>query len=450
MTSPKYHLRNRNNQTSSIQLRLHIGGKRHDYNIGASIITALWDTATQRPTTSRTAIAKHTNSHPNLYAEIDAVKERIKEIDTIIGDLEREAIRARKSLVWPEIKTALDQFIKAPHVNAKAKEKTIIHFFDDYTAKFVSEIETGERTYLTSNGAKKRYTETSTRSYKTFLKTFIQWQKENKQRPRMNDMTTNWYEYYVDSLRDQDRATNYIGKKIKEIKKILNAAYEEGHHTNTDYKKKAFKKISEVKQAIYLTVEELERLYNLDTYERPSDKIVKDLFLVSAFTALRWVDVVNLDPSDFKEDDGKHYLIKFNKKTGSKTYVPVHPIALAIAKEYNLAIPEISNQYCNQRIKEIAKAAKIDDLVTLKKNEKGLTTYIKKPKYELVGMHTGRRSAATNMYLAEIDTLTIMAATGHKDEKTLMTYVKATGEDLAKRAVKNKYFDYKPKMKVVK
>ena len=53
------------------------------------------------------------------------------------------------------------------------------------------------------------------------------------------------------------------------------------------------------------------------------------------------------------------------------------------------------------------------------------------PKYELISSHTCRRSFATNLY-GIIPTMTIMAITGHKSERTFLNYIKVTPAQHAK------------------
>ena len=50
-------------------------------------------------------------------------------------------------------------------------------------------------------------------------------------------------------------------------------------------------------------------------------------------------------------------------------------------------------------------------------------------KWELISSHTCRRSFASNLFLQGIDTRLIMSATGHKSEKQLLGYVKATQQE---------------------
>jgi integrase len=52
-------------------------------------------------------------------------------------------------------------------------------------------------------------------------------------------------------------------------------------------------------------------------------------------------------------------------------------------------------------------------------------------KYQLVGMHTGRRSFATNMYKRRFPTIAIMRLTGHTTESNFLKYIKVSPEENA-------------------
>jgi integrase len=62
-------------------------------------------------------------------------------------------------------------------------------------------------------------------------------------------------------------------------------------------------------------------------------------------------------------------------------------------------------------------------------------------KYELVSTHTARRSFATNLYLADIPSITIMKMTGHKTEKAFLRYIRLTQEQNANKLLHHPFFN---------
>ena len=61
-------------------------------------------------------------------------------------------------------------------------------------------------------------------------------------------------------------------------------------------------------------------------------------------------------------------------------------------------------------------------------------------KWTRIGSHSGRRSAATNMFLAGIPALRIMKITGHKTEAAFMHYIGLTKEENAAVLAGNMFF----------
>ena len=99
-----------------------------------------------------------------------------------------------------------------------------------------------------------------------------------------------------------------------------------------------------------------------------------------------------------------------------------------------------SNQKFNDYIKEVSKLAGIKEAVKVEQTKGDLTTKKSEPKYKLVTSHTARRSFATNAYLADIQTISIMGITGHKTEKAFMKYIKISQEDNARKLMYHKFF----------
>ena len=69
--------------------------------------------------------------------------------------------------------------------------------------------------------------------------------------------------------------------------------------------------------------------------------------------------------------------------------------------------------------------------VRIVENRAGKATTLIYKKYQLVGMHTGRRSFATNMYKRRFPTIAIMRLTGHTTEANFLKYIKVTPEENA-------------------
>jgi integrase len=112
-----------------------------------------------------------------------------------------------------------------------------------------------------------------------------------------------------------------------------------------------------------------------------------------------------------------------------------------ILVKYNNELPKgFTNQGINRELKEIGKAAGINEKVSICLTRGGVRTDTLYIKHDLITSHTARRSFATNAYLAGIPTISIMKITGHKTEKAFMRYIKISQEDNANKLAEHPYF----------
>jgi integrase len=114
--------------------------------------------------------------------------------------------------------------------------------------------------------------------------------------------------------------------------------------------------------------------------------------------------------------------------------IPIHSSVEKILKKYNGVLPpSLSNQKTNDALKEVGKKLPSLQKTTSRTFTKGGVKETKTfQKWELLSSHTARRSFATNEYLAGMQTLTIMAITGHRSEKSFLKYIKLTPNEHAR------------------
>ena len=114
------------------------------------------------------------------------------------------------------------------------------------------------------------------------------------------------------------------------------------------------------------------------------------------------------------------------KKTQEVKHHPVPPIVLEIIDRRGGLPPKMAEQKINVTIKEIGEFCGFDEKVTIKKTIGGANKTIRVMKFDLIKSHTARRSFCTNAYLGGIDTITIMALSGHRSERNFLKYVKVS------------------------
>lgn len=219
---------------------------------------------------------------------------------------------------------------------------------------------------------------------------------------------------------------NYTGKLIKDLKAFLNWATEAGYNTKMDFKKKSFKKLKEEPEIIFLSWEELLKLYNAKfTKKEVEFEKVRDLFCFASFTGMRFSDVIVLE----KRNIHNGYISYRVEKTEQVNNIPLNPYSEAILKKYSKlpgekALPYISKMEINDLLKDILKKLKFNRVVEQVhyQGPKRIKTVL--PLHEIVTFHVSKKTFMTNFLAKGGSLLTAMSITGNKDFKTAKRYYK--------------------------
>ncbi len=233
---------------------------------------------------------------------------------------------------------------------------------------------------------------------------------------------------YVNYLRDKkDLRNSTIGKQIGFLKWFLRWAFKKGHHNNNAFETFRPKLKNTKKKVIFLTWEELNKLRD---YQIPITKQylerVRDVFLFTCFTGLRYSDVFNLKTSDIKDN---HIEIT-TVKTADSLIIELNNHSKSILEKYkevhfenNKVLPVITNQKMNEYLKELAELAEINEPVgeTYYKGNQRIDEVT--PKHALLGTHAGRRTFICNALSLGIPPQVVMKWTGHSDYKAMKPYI---------------------------
>ena len=227
---------------------------------------------------------------------------------------------------------------------------------------------------------------------------------------------------------------NTAAKCINTLVTILGAAEAEGYHNNMKCLSRQFRAKRKDVDNIYLTKEELTAMMEADiSHLTKLHEVARDIFMVGVYTAQRVSDYNNIAPENIiVRPDGSTIIRVRQKKTGAWVSIPVKDELKQILKKYDYRLPHVSEQAINLYIKEVAKAAGIDEQVTVESTAGGRVTLQMRPKYELVQSHTARRTGATLMYLAGMDVFNICMMTGHSSVAMLKKYIKASDLERAR------------------
>lgn len=162
----------------------------------------------------------------------------------------------------------------------------------------------------------------------------------------------------------------------------------------------------------WLSNEEIERIMKTPIANR-SRNFVRDMFILSCYTGLAYVDVKNLKESNIKKmEDGNQWIVINRQKTGTASYIPLLDIPLRIIEKYRGTGKDgklfnlMRSAGVNLYLKDIAKACGID---------------------KRISYHQSRHSFTTSVCLSQgvpIETLSQML--GHTNIKTTQIYAEVT------------------------
>lgn len=285
----------------------------------------------------------------------------------------------------------------------------------------------------------------SEETIKSFKNTFVVLKKLNQHRGigiSFRHINISFYNELVTFCEGLEYSLNYIGKIIKNLKTFLK--YAERHYKvqlPDDYVPEDFVVLQEEADDIYLTNEELMILYHLDLNGRGvRHEKARDLFLIGAFTGLRVSDYSKLSEDNIRVYEGQRFFKVITKKTSAEVIIPISEIVESIIKRNNGLPKYLPDQSINQLIKIVGEDAGIDESVSVTKTIGGGKRTKRLMKFEMIKTHTARRSFCTNAYLGGMDSLSIMAVSGHTTETSFLKYIKVTKKEQAQRIANHPYF----------
>lgn len=238
-----------------------------------------------------------------------------------------------------------------------------------------------------------------------------------------------------------------VKKQVSFLKWFLRWAATSGFypgHTHDTFKPKLKGTSVESKEIIYLTKDEVKCLEEMTFTESQSSlERVRDVFLFCCFTGLRYSDVKKLTRYDIR--DG--VIVFVTKKTVDGIRVELNKHSQAILDKYanvpfhgNMALPVISNEKMNARLKDLGKLAGFDTptrIVYFQGNTRHEEIF---PKWQLMTTHVARRTFVVNALRLGIPPEVIMRWTGHSSFEAMKPYMKIIDE--VKRTAMSRFDDF--------
>ncbi len=384
--------------------------KRFKYSTGEKILPKFWNVEKQR--------AKETKQ----FREYPEFNTRLNNFETAINTAFRkllnDGVQPNNSILKEAFEAELSGNI------LQGKKLTLLQFIENYIEESKAHKKAGTvKVYTTAYRYLKKYA--------SYLNREIDF----------HSIDLEFYNQYVSFLSlEHNLAANTVGKHIKTLKTFMNEATDRGYNTNLEFKKRKFKTVREESDSIYLTLEELEKFEKLDLSALPRLDKVRDLFLIGCYTGLRFSDFTQIKPENIITE--KSIIQVRTQKTGERVSIPLHKTVKKILAKYDNMLPKAyTNQVMNRYLKDVASLAGLKETVETTITRAGKVEKTPSKKFDLVSTHTARRSFATNLYLADVPSISIMKITGHRSERSFLQYIRVTQEQNADKLVNHPFFN---------
>lgn len=443
MATYHYYLRKggKASEATAIHLHIHMGGKRLVYPTGCKVLPKHWIQDTEH-VTSRVPTCAHCVAPPKGREEAGALVEAHRAINMRLEQLKAEAVHcvtefARAHNRTPELHELRDALKRSDGAPVGDAPTDVFGYFEAFNER--------RRGVVHRNSTKPLHPTLHGRNRKAleYLKEYVASRNKGRVVPmHFSSLDADFISGFQAYLtKDKGFARNTVGKYLRAFREFLNDAAHNGKGIEVPaavLRRGAVPIPEEETTQIYLSDKELDLLRGLDLSSQPRLDKARDLFIVGAWTGLRFGDLSKVRPEHVEGDR----IRVPTAKTGKEVRIPLHPTVRAVLEKYGGHIPSgISNQKQNNYIKEVA--AKVPELrvrVMAGRTQAGVHREAARSKWELITTHTARRSFATNLYKQGIPARTIMTITGHATERAFMRYIRLSVDEHMDLIAQSKLF----------
>lgn len=392
----------------AIRMRISYAGTTIDFPTGLNIDVTHWDTQEQHALDG--FVSKSNQKSTDINRTIDEYRSFANEL------FARYELLEKRIPLPGEVKDLFNDMIGRSKIDLPDPSESFFKVFDTFTQTM------GEKNQWTPA----TYTKFS--SIREHFKSFD---------ANMNFHTINddKMQEYVKYLGKQEMRNTTIAKNLSFARWFFRWAASKGYYSGTvhdTFKPKLKGTDGNSKEVIFLTQEEIEIIQNY-TFGNGQGHLerVRDVFLFTCFTGLRYSDIAKLTRHDIKNG----FIQIVTQKTVDGIRIELNKYSQALIDKYkgveftgNKAFPVISNVKMNEYLKELGQVCELNEpqrIVYFKGNVRHEEVY---PKWALLTTHCGRRSFVVNALRLGIPAEVIIRWTGHSDYKAMKPYVKIVDE----------------------
>ncbi|WP_281541361.1 site-specific integrase [Maribacter aestuarii] len=429
-SSPVFRLKDSQNIEKPIRLDYSYGrGKRFRYGIGYSVNPDYWNKQTGR--------VKNVNAVRNA----GQINKLIRDLTTVLEDFVADCDSKQIPITNRIMKTHLDEFRNKDFKQGDEEETKItglIVFIEKYIKQKEKELSKQRNGY--KNNTVKSYEQTlgHLKGFEEEYECVLSFDLDNEFYSEFIDYMN--FKTYTYNKEEKHYSLNTIGKQVKNLRIFMGAALEQELHTNLKYKK--FKVLVEITTAIYLELEELKKIYELDLSSTPHLELARDVFIIGCEIGQRISDYHNLSEQPLVEHQNERFIKIKQEKTDKEVLCKITPVIENIMNErYGGKLPpKIAEQKLNDYIKIVGEKAGIISQIKNEITRSGNKVIEYIPKCDLIMGHTARRTFCTLKYKAGMPVHSIMELSGHSTLKEFMKYIRNPKEERVSQITSTKAF----------
>ncbi|MFV0157116.1 site-specific integrase [Empedobacter falsenii] len=243
--------------------------------------------------------------------------------------------------------------------------------------------------------------------------------REFRKELEFKDLNVSFLMDFERYLNLQNLGTNTIYKYFKNIRTYVNLAIVKDLMEINDYPFKKFKLRQVDGNRDFLSPDELKRLEKLKYSDENDLNKVRDIFLFSCYTGIRFSDIVRLKDSNFSKVGEVYWLtfdmMKSERKNDSSTK---KIIRLPISKLFDGKPVKIFEKYRGE------KKFLFDDFINSEINKHLKTIESKLKSGKKLSFHVARHTCATNLIYHGLPISTVQKILGHEKIETTQVYAK--------------------------
>lgn len=217
---------------------------------------------------------------------------------------------------------------------------------------------------------------------------------------RISEITAKMLQAYENYLVERGVAGNTINRRFKWLKQVAN--YCENHYGITIKAFKLHKHISYVQpNRTYLTIEQINKLKEIDLTNKPSLENTRNAFVIGCYTGLRFSDLQFINPKEAVIIDGDtKRIILTQKKTKDQVNIKINDEIYSLLNKLK---PLATNVHTNRQLKELAAMIGVQELSFHISRHTFATTLLNKGgRIEVVSKLLGHKTIQTTQIYAKV------------------------------------------------